>query len=49
MFIPVIMLTDQNTLEEEVQGLSSGANAYLTKPVEPDALLGRIEFILRGR
>ncbi len=46
MFIPVVMLTKQNSIEEKVRGLSLGANEYITKPFEPDALLARIEFVL---
>jgi type IV pilus assembly protein PilB len=47
MFIPTLMLTKRDSVEEKLQGLSLGVNNYLTKPFEPDELLTRIEFVLR--
>lgn len=47
MFMPVIMLTERNSLDEKLQGLSLGANDYIRKPVEPDGLLARIKVILQ--
>jgi signal transduction histidine kinase/ligand-binding sensor domain-containing protein/DNA-binding NarL/FixJ family response regulator len=32
--IPVVMLTANNTIEHQIEGLSIGADAYLTKPFE---------------
>lgn len=32
--IPVVMLTANNTLEQQIEGLSTGADAYVTKPFE---------------
>jgi len=46
MFIPVVMLTERNSIEEKLQGLSLEANGYITKPFDPDELLARIEFVL---
>jgi type IV pilus assembly protein PilB len=47
MFIPIVMLTGQNSIEEKLQGLSLGADDYITKPFNADELLARIETVLR--
>ncbi|MCP4403539.1 MAG: Flp pilus assembly complex ATPase component [bacterium] len=47
MFTPVIMLTAQASVEYKLQGLSLGADDYLTKPFHPSELGARIENILR--
>jgi len=48
--IPVIMVTALETdSEDKARGLRSGANDYLTKPVNRDELLARIETQLRLR
>ena len=42
--LPVILLTVRNLPEEQLQGLKeSGAYLYLTKPIEPEVLLARIQ------
>lgn len=47
MFIPVIMLTAQDSLEEKLEGLTSGADDYITKPFNAEELLARIDTVLR--
>ncbi len=47
MFVPVIMLTARDSIEEKIQGLSIGADDYITKPFHPAELLARIEVALR--
>ncbi|GAK59180.1 type IV pilus biogenesis protein PilB [Candidatus Vecturithrix granuli] len=47
MFMPVVMLTAQDTVEEKLQGLSSGADDYITKPFNAEEFLARIETVLR--
>jgi DNA-binding response OmpR family regulator len=47
MFIPVVMLTGQDSVEEKLRGLSSGADDYITKPFDAKELLARIETVLR--
>lgn len=47
MFTPVIMLTAQSSIEYKLQGLSLGADDYITKPFHPAELAARIEVILR--
>jgi len=47
MFIPVVMLTGQDSLEEKQRGLSLGADDYITKPFRADDLLERIDAVLQ--
>lgn len=47
MFMPVVMLTAQDTVEEKLHGLSSGADDYITKPFNTVEFLARIETVLR--
>jgi len=47
--IPVILLTAKSTLEEQVQGLDIGADAYVTKPFDPDYLTAMVGSLLRNR
>lgn len=44
---PVIMLTGHDSEADEVQGLESGANDYVTKPFRFSVLLARIRAALR--
>lgn len=46
-YLPVILLTAQDGLDEKIHGLMSGADDYLTKPFEPKELIARIETVLR--
>jgi two-component system sensor histidine kinase ChiS len=41
--LPILMLTAKNQVEDLVQGLDSGANDYLTKPVSKKELLARLK------
>jgi putative two-component system response regulator len=45
--IPVIFLTGNHDTETEVRGLQSGARDFITKPVEKNILIHRIELHLR--
>ncbi|MCD4742451.1 MAG: response regulator [Desulfobacteraceae bacterium] len=40
---PVIMLTSKTSLRDKVKGKFSSANAYLTKPFDPDNLISTVE------
>jgi serine phosphatase RsbU (regulator of sigma subunit) len=40
--LPVVMLTARTTAHDIVTGLSAGANDYLTKPVNRDELIARV-------
>ena len=44
---PIIMLTAQNSDSDEILGLESGANDYVTKPFRFSVLLARIRAALR--
>jgi class 3 adenylate cyclase/CheY-like chemotaxis protein len=46
-FIPVVMLTAQSDREHLVAGLDAGADEYLTKPFDTNALLARVRAMLR--
>lgn len=47
--LPVIMLTSRSELVDKIQGLSSGADDYITKPFSTVELLARIRAVLRAR
>src|SRR5690606_1971781 len=47
--IPFIMLTAKANVIHRIQGLESGANAYIPKPFHPDHLLVRIEKLLEEK
>lgn len=45
--VPVILLTALATSEDQVTGLETGADDYVTKPFNPRELLARIRAVLR--
>ncbi len=45
--IPIVLLTAQGAAEKAADGLSSGANDYVSKPFSPRELLARVETQLR--
>ncbi len=47
--IPVIMLSAKTSIENRIEGLNTGADAYLPKPFNPDLLLAYIENLLKNR
>jgi DNA-binding response OmpR family regulator len=44
--IPVIMLTAQTSRKDVLRGLAGGANGYITKPFEHDALVKSLRAVL---
>lgn len=44
--LPVIMLTGKGDTKDMVTGIEAGADDYIVKPFEPEALLARIKMIL---
>ncbi|WP_020537231.1 ATP-binding protein [Lewinella cohaerens] len=47
--IPVILLTAKATQQDKVQGLSYGADAYLTKPFDKEELMIRLKRLIEVR
>lgn len=47
--IPVILLTALNSPEQNIEGLSRGAEAYISKPFDSRVLLARCHSIIRNR
>lgn len=47
--IPVILVTAKTTIENQVEGLNVGADAYVTKPFEPHYLLALVKSLLNNR
>lgn len=47
--IPVILVTAKATVENQVEGLNTGADAYVTKPFEPSYLIALIKSQLNNR
>ena len=47
MFIPVIMLTVQDSMEERLEGLTAGVDDYIMKPLKPQEVLTQVETVLK--
>ncbi|MBQ2172113.1 MAG: response regulator [Bacteroidales bacterium] len=47
--IPVVLVTAKVAVENQVQGLNKGADAYVTKPFQPAYLLALIKSLLDNR
>ena len=47
--IPIILLTAKTTMDDQLQGLKCGADAYIRKPFHPDELLIQIQTLLESR
>lgn len=47
--IPVILLTAKNTLQSKIEGLKTGADAYIEKPFSLDHLYVQIDNLLENR
>ncbi|MER3444009.1 MAG: DNA-binding response regulator [Meiothermus sp.] len=45
--LPVIMLTAKDAPEDQIKGLDTGADDYVTKPISFDVLVARIRSLLR--
>jgi two-component system, OmpR family, response regulator len=44
--VPIIMLTAKSSREAVLKGLAGGADGYVTKPVDPDALLLAVRTVM---
>lgn len=47
--VPVILLMAKAAVEDKLAGLETGADAYLSKPFDPDELLAHLDNVLRVR
>jgi signal transduction histidine kinase/DNA-binding response OmpR family regulator/ligand-binding sensor domain-containing protein len=47
--IPVVMITGSNTIEHQIEGLSTGADIYLTKPFDIKLLDAQVNSLLENR
>jgi putative two-component system response regulator len=47
--VPILMLTSMQGVENEIAGISSGADEFLTKPLHPDVVRTRIRAMLRNK
>jgi putative two-component system response regulator len=47
--IPILMLTSVQGVENEIAGISSGADEFLLKPLHPDVVRTRIRAMLRNK
>lgn len=45
--VPVLLLTAWNQLNDRIEGLDSGGDDYVAKPVEMDELIARVRALLR--
>jgi DNA-binding response OmpR family regulator len=45
--LPIIMLTAKDTQQDQIKGLTKGADDYVTKPISFDVLLARVHSLLR--
>ncbi|MEB2787075.1 hybrid sensor histidine kinase/response regulator transcription factor [Algoriphagus persicinus] len=47
--IPVLLLTAKSSISDELKGLGSGANAYVTKPFYPSVLMAKVDSLLKNQ
>lgn len=47
--VPVILLTAKNTLQAKIEGLNTGADAYIEKPFSPEHLAAQVLSLLNNR
>lgn len=47
--IPIILLTALGTTENQIEGIESGADSYITKPFSPSLLMARIFKLIEQR
>jgi len=47
--IPIILLSAKSSVENQIEGIRYGADAYLTKPFSPDILGAQVENLIQQR
>lgn len=45
--VPILMLTAMNTERDTVRALDAGANDFVSKPFQPNELLGRVRRLIK--
>ena len=45
--LPILIITAKSTLEDKREGFKNGADDYMTKPIDMDEMLLRVEALLR--
>lgn len=48
-FLPVVMVTSLDAMEERIKGIEAGADDFLTKPINQMELLARVRSLIRIR
>jgi len=48
-FTPILMISSVQGIENEIAGISSGADEFLTKPLHPDVVRTRVRAMLRNK
>jgi len=46
--LPIIMITGKSGVNDEVEGLETGADDYVTKPFNTEELIARVGGLLKG-
>ena len=46
--IPIVMLTSRSQQADIAEGMKAGADAYITKPYDPDEFIAKIQALLTG-
>jgi DNA-binding response OmpR family regulator len=46
--LPILMLTGRSSADDKARGFAAGATDYLTKPVQRDVFIHRIQQLLHG-
>jgi two-component system chemotaxis response regulator CheY len=44
--IPIVIISTESLAKDQSKGYAAGANLYITKPSEPDVLLGYVKMML---
>lgn len=47
--LPIVVITTESAVEERERALKLGANAYLVKPVQAQAVLDTVQALLKAR
>jgi signal transduction histidine kinase/DNA-binding response OmpR family regulator len=48
-YLPIVLLSSQALKQQQIEGIDTGADDYLTKPFVPDELIARVNRILEQR